>query len=454
MRREKASTIVRVDTTQIELEIDDLVRAGLEDLAARGGTAEQVEQARLEYAETKTKVVDEATEKMIEIGEVIEAVREKTKLFLLCGFVISTGPGVDIFSPDSFIMETTCGKDNARASLVLENGIITRVLPLSSFKRQGAAKQFLWMAEEIEKISRGEVDPDPEFCPLFWEGENDIILAGKPDLRRYDTILINTSAGKDSQAMLDYVVRLAESLGVKDRVVAVHADLGRVEWGGVPELAEEQARHYGVRFIKVKRVTEDGVEQDLLEHIEDHGKFPGPQQRFCTSDHKRQPIYKVITSLAREVRQKLRARGSKRKPSLLNCLGLRAQESRSRANTAPYRENEKRNTSLILVHDWLPIHEWKVEQVWETIHKSGVRHHWAYDIGMPRLSCIFCFYAPRNALIIAGKRNKDLLKEYVRVEAKIGHTFKSGKHGKIAEILEAVERDEKVELTDEWGECY
>lgn len=47
-----------------------------------------------------------------------------------------------------------------------------------------------------------------------------------PDLRSYDVLLVNSSGGKDSQAMLDHVVRLAREAGVADRIVVVHCDLG------------------------------------------------------------------------------------------------------------------------------------------------------------------------------------------------------------------------------------
>jgi len=56
------------------------------------------------------------------------------------------------------------------------------------------------------------------------------------DLTTVDVILINTSSGKDSLVMLDEVTRLAFLQGVLDRVVAVHADLGRSEWPGTREL--------------------------------------------------------------------------------------------------------------------------------------------------------------------------------------------------------------------------
>jgi len=44
------------------------------------------------------------------------------------------------------------------------------------------------------------------------------------------------------------VVALAKEAGVMDRLVAVHCDLGRVEWQGTRELAEAQTKHRGIRF--------------------------------------------------------------------------------------------------------------------------------------------------------------------------------------------------------------
>jgi predicted phosphoadenosine phosphosulfate sulfurtransferase len=52
----------------------------------------------------------------------------------------------------------------------------------------------------------------------------------KINLRWYDWIVVNSSAGKDSQAMLDYVVKMADALGIKDRVVVAHC---RLERGGM-----------------------------------------------------------------------------------------------------------------------------------------------------------------------------------------------------------------------------
>ena len=72
----------------------------------------------------------------------------------------------------------------------------------------------------------------------------------RPDA--YDWVVVNTSAGKDSQCMLDVVCKHAGHLGVLDRVVAVPAKIPE-EWKGTPELARERVRHYGVRFELVER---------------------------------------------------------------------------------------------------------------------------------------------------------------------------------------------------------
>ena len=44
---------------------------------------------------------------------------------------------------------------------------------------------------------------------------------------------------------------------------------------------------------------------------------------------------------------------------------------------------------------------------------------------MGRLSCVFCIFAPKKALQIAGRANPELLNQYVAVEDQIGHTFQA-----------------------------
>jgi 3'-phosphoadenosine 5'-phosphosulfate sulfotransferase (PAPS reductase)/FAD synthetase len=260
-----------------------------------------------------------------------------------------------------------------------------------------------------------------------------------PDLRSYDWIVLSSSAGKDSQCMLDFVVERADQVRVpRRRLVVAHADLGRVEWPGTRELAEEQARHYGLEFIAVSR-----PQGDLLEQIVQRGMFPSPQVRFCTSDQKRSPISRIFTRLANRSRQE-----GITVCRILNCMGMRAQESPARAKRPPFSRNEMASNSRREVHDWLPLHTWTVEQVWQRIRQSGVRYHPAYDLGMPRLSCCFCIFAPRSALLLAGRHNPELLDEYVRVERAIGHRFR--KELPLAEIQRAIQRGEEPGPVQDW----
>ena len=80
--------------------------------------------------------------------------------------------------------------------------------------------------------------------------------------------MVNSSAGKDSQATLDVVVAAARAAGVVDRVIVVHADLGDAEWDGVPELAAEHATHYGLRF----EITSNP--ETILERTARRGAWP------------------------------------------------------------------------------------------------------------------------------------------------------------------------------------
>lgn len=295
------------------------------------------------------------------------------------------------------------------------------------------------------------------------------------DLTEFDIIVVSTSAGKDSQAMLDHVVKLAEAAGVRDRVCAVHADLGRVEWKGTKELAAEQAAAYGVPFAVVSRMGKVSKGQskngnrplyakgesygDLLDQVEKRdaqlkaqGKSAPPwfssAARYCTADFKRGPIGGYFTALAKAWSKE--NPGAGRPCRILDCIGLRAQESPARAK----KENLKVRTSTKAQHvvTWLPIQDWSEEKVWATIKASGVPHHPAYDAGMPRLSCVFCCFASKDALMIAGKHNPELLAEYVRVERETGFSFKSDLA--LADVEAALAAGEAVpDKATTWEDC-
>lgn len=233
------------------------------------------------------------------------------------------------------------------------------------------------------------------------------------NLRDYDAIILNTSGGKDSTAMLAHVQQLAVLQGVTDRLIAVHADLGRVEWEGTRTLAARQAWLLGIPFRSIARG------QDLIDHVAERGMWPSSTTRYCTSDHKRDQVAKVITQVVREL-----SAAAGRPIRVLNCLGLRAEESPARAKKVALVQDRRLSNGRRTVDTWLPILDWLEGDVWDTIAAASLPHHQAYDLGMPRLSCVFCIFAPKAALVLAGQHNRELLDVYVETEAKIGHTFR------------------------------
>lgn len=180
--------------------------------------------------------------------------------------------------------------------------------------------------------------------------------------------------------------------------------------------------------------------------------WPSAAARWCTSDHKTSQVVKLVTRLVREsdpVRLGRRVR-------ILNCLGMRAAESVARSKKTPFGADpanwstpprparrarpataereavEARPARPGVPHGrrevdrWLPIFCWDEEQVWAEIRAAGMRWHGAYDLGMGRLSCVFCVLAPRAQLVLAARYNPELAREYVRVESTVGHSFKAG----------------------------
>ena len=104
-------------------------------------------------------------------------------------------------------------------------------------------------------------------------------------------VALNTSGGKDSQAMTILLSRLVP----RDQLLAVHAPLGEVEWPGTIEHIERTLPP-GVPLILAPVASG----KTLLEAIEERGRFPDSARRYCTSGWKRGPI-------ERELRRYLKA---------------------------------------------------------------------------------------------------------------------------------------------------
>lgn len=260
-------------------------------------------------------------------------------------------------------------------------------------------------------------------------------------IRDTDWVVISSSGGKDSQAMASYVVGRAKALGMLDKVVIVHADLGRVEWGGTKKLAEEQARLLGVRrFEVVKAKGADLLERVVLrfhklkakaeKEARDKGEdptavkvppaWPSSSARWCTSDVKRGPIRTLYTKLAGELSH------LGRPVRILACIGQRAEESDNRAKLTPVEIDRPASNGRRHVTTWRPIHAWSTADVWREIARSGLPYHPAYDWGNRRLSCVFCVLGCNSDLVNGARQVPELAAAYAKTEVIVGADIKKG----------------------------
>lgn len=219
----------------------------------------------------------------------------------------------------------------------------------------------------------------------------------------------NHSGGKDSQAQL---IKLLEIIPACQLLV-VHASLGPMEWPGALELAQQQAEAAGLPFIVAK------AGKTLLEMVErrfesrpEVPSWPSASTRQCTSDLKRGPIQ-------REVRRYAKANGFK---VIVNCLGLRAEESPGRAKRKAFSRMSISN-SVLTWYEWLPVHEMTVEEVFGAIAAAGQQPHYAYAEGNERLSCVFCIMASKGDLRSGRRHHPQLLQQYDAMEKRTGYTM-------------------------------
>jgi 3'-phosphoadenosine 5'-phosphosulfate sulfotransferase (PAPS reductase)/FAD synthetase len=223
---------------------------------------------------------------------------------------------------------------------------------------------------------------------------------------------VNHSGGKDSQAMFHYVHNHVPA----EQIVVIHALLPDVDWEGVEDHVRDTTLGVPVLTCRSRRT--------LLQMIEERGMFPSPSNRQCTSDLKRGPIERTI-----------RQSGFK---LIVNCMGMRAEESAGRSKLTTLKLSTKNSVNKREWYDWLPIHDWLVGEVFETIKQVGQEPHWAYGKGMSRLSCCFCIMANKADLTTAARLNPALYKRYVELEKSTGQVMMmpSKKAGKLG--LEAI----------------
>lgn len=266
-------------------------------------------------------------------------------------------------------------------------------------------------------------------------------------------VVINTSGGKDSQAMFLYLTRDLKL--PKGNVLVVHADLPGADWPGTTEWVRKTSAPYPVEIVRSELTFDEKIRQ--------RGKFPDAARRFCTSDLKRGPIQKLIRSELCK-RAGLEPGCSKlpltSQRIVINAMGMRAQESTGRSKLSPWTVDLKQTAANRLVFNWLPVHAWTHDRVFSSIEKHGQTPFWIYgrtpadrkrlvaagSVGedgkprpMSRMSCQFCILASAGDQLTAAMLAPQRAQEICSLERLTGHTMKAKvrkRKGKPDEVIQ------------------
>lgn len=210
----------------------------------------------------------------------------------------------------------------------------------------------------------------------------------------------NHSGGKDSQAMYLYLREIVPA----DQLVVIHSHLPDVEWEGTKEHIQQTVTS-PIHIVQANKT--------FFQMVDHRQQFPSPKNRQCTSDLKRGPIEKEIRRVMKD----------KNKSIVVNCMGLRADESSGRKNKIPFQLNDRNSKAGREWYDWLPIHHLTTKEVFSNIREAGQKPHWVYAAGMTRKSCCFCIMASKEDLKTAAKLKPELLQQYVDREKKYDRTM-------------------------------
>lgn len=316
-------------------------------------------------------------------------------------------------------------------------------------------------------------------------------------LEKSALLAVSVSGGKDSQTMLEALANHPDaSTWTGDRVV-LHADLKRAEWSQTPGHVRFISDKVGFPLQVVARPQGDLLDEIRKRVVDlagtDSPVWPSAKTRYCTSDQKRAQLDKAIRNpwptssrrfcTADQKRDQLtKVHRSTEGGIAVAAIGMRAEEGCKQCRKAyakdmaplPHKHSGARSKRAVvsvnqrvtstslrkldpaaavaawtpgkrLVLDWLPIHEWTLEDVWVGIGHSGeelkIRQaqwkagehdlamkgwiaHPAYVMGNVRLSCGLCVLGCDSDLENGGRHNPELLQAYVEIEMETGWSFK------------------------------
>jgi len=233
----------------------------------------------------------------------------------------------------------------------------------------------------------------------------------RKEILNADKIFVSHSGGKDSQAMLAKLIRL----GLKDKLVIVHADLGDMEWETMHPWIEKNSFGLPVHVVKAGESF-----WDLCERTK---RLPSGQQQYCTDVLKTEPIKNFIHDYM--YKHNL--------TNAINATGMRADESKRRAKKKEFQLSKGEGSSKMhmtrkhaahTIYDWLVIYDYLTGDVFKEIENAGQKVHQVYSLGFSRLSCVFCINGRIAEHKKAAKLRPEIAQKFISLEKKLGKTLR------------------------------
>jgi|GEM_PF-215051 len=248
-------------------------------------------------------------------------------------------------------------------------------------------------------------------------------------LSRKSPLIVSVSGGKDSDAQALLLNKLLTQINYEGERLLIHADLGRIEHAESIQQVRALAKFINWKLIIVRR--EKG---DLLDRYEQRwhdncvryanlscvtliSPWPQPQSPFCRADAKISPIVQKAVQLFPG-------------QPIINCVGLRAEESSKRASNPVSQRNPKLDRAAGTTgYNWNPILNLKIEDVWLVHKETGFPRHPQYDRGNERISCAYCFLGSLNDLQNAAEvpTNYDSYRILSTLELRSGFSYQQSR---------------------------
>ncbi len=248
-------------------------------------------------------------------------------------------------------------------------------------------------------------------------------------LARDCVVAVSISGGRDSTGCLLAVHEHLKAVGHSGPRIAIHSDLGRVEWKQSLPKCQEVADYLGWELLVVNRAAGDMMDRWLvrwennvrryanLETVKLILPWSTPSMRFCTSELKTSIINSAL---------------KKRFPGLdvVNVTGIRRQESNNRAKMPVVKENPNCVKQGGYGVTWNAIIDWDITEVADIIARHGLTQHEGYvKYKMERISCVACIMASEHDLYAATTcpDNVPIYIEMVELEARSSFSFQGSR---------------------------